>query len=118
MTEEVEMKKCTRCKVSYPKDSFPFKNSLTHTRRAICTNCNTSVTAYWKTKERTKYKKPEFLFPVELVDWYKAYSKMPNKKGQLQTIRAYSLAGMDEDNLIIGREIERVCNPLFGNPML
>lgn len=118
MTEEVEMKKCTRCNVSYPKDSFPFKNSLTHARRAICAKCNTSVSFYWKTKERAKYKKSEFIFPVELVDWYKTYSKMSNTSSKLKTIRAYSCAGFDEDALIIGREVEKVCLPLFGNPQI
>ena len=105
---------CTSCKKDLHEDRFG-----TNRQGKPLSTCKRCLAD--QKKERgilERVKKPVFIVPPCLSDWVGKYARPPNRKGQSITIRAYSIAGMDEGDLIVGREVEKVVNPLFGHPKL
>jgi hypothetical protein len=113
----MEEKHCSKCRVLKPLSEFGFKNGTTEKLRAVCKKCSAVETERWKLKNKSKPRNIEYHFDIELVEWLKKYARMPNNTST-RTIMAYSCAGWQDDILVIGREVERVVNPLFGNPMI
>ena len=72
-----------------------------------------------KKKHEITINPAKFVFDKILTDWVDRNAALPNR-GQLRTIKAYTTAGVrnreDDMCLVIGREVERVTRPLYGNP--
>ncbi len=108
------MKTCSWCKKK--REDAEFGLNRQGNVKSTCNIC-AEEKELLKHNKLEKKKKGEYIFDNELVEWLKKYARMPNN-ASTRTIRAYSIAGYQDDVLVIGREVERVCNPLFGNPML
>ena len=109
------MKTCAWCKKKREDSEFGINRQ--GNVKNTCNKCSEEKELLRKS-ELEKNKRGEYIFDNELVEWLKNHARIPNKSDPTRTIRAYSLAGHQDDILVIGREVERVCNPLFGNPMI
>ena len=109
------MKTCSWCKQKRADSQFGLNRH--GNPRNTCNPCYAEKQRISRETAENK-KKIEYRFEAELVDWVNRHARMPNNTGQVRTIRSYSTAGWQDDILVIGREVECVCNPLFGNPMI
>lgn len=50
------MKKCSKCGVDYPIESFDFKNKKANKRHGYCQNCKREMQSAWYQKNSTRHK--------------------------------------------------------------
>jgi hypothetical protein len=114
-----EPRKCVRCERMQPAENFRMKGP--DCRQSWCKKCQQSHAKERKAEQQdTKAAtRPTFVVSDLLYTFATRHARLP-MRGRTRSIRAYPTAGMqnkdDHINIVVGRERERVTQPLYGHP--